>query len=258
MITCEVCQKEFKSKFGLQAHAIVHDELKQQQKINKWQAKLKDNNREYHIKKTGEYNKSPINCLYCKQLIPYEQAWNNHFKIRFCNNKCSAHFYNPKTVKPVKEKINRRQLFICPCGKQLDLPKSRAAKRKFCSGSCRNKVTNQNIKGSRSKAEQQLEEQLKLNFPTWDIIFNDRAILNGLELDVYIPHLKLAIEWNGVFHFKNIHGDDALNRTFIKDQQKQDECKRLGISLLVICDRTSHKRFIKETITSLVEKLKQI
>ena len=34
-------------------------------------------------------------------------------------------------------------------------------------------------------------------------------------------------------------------------------CKNLGINLIVVCDRTSHKKFIEETADDIVEKLKQ-
>jgi len=143
------------------------------------------------------------------------------------------------------------------CTNVLLLSPSEAKKRKFCSGTCRNKVNNQLIKGSRSKAEKMLEEALTNNFPEWEILFNDRKTLNGLELDVYIPHLKFAIEWNGVFHFNDIHNNGNLSKVFAKDQKKVNMCSQLGISLLTISDRTSHTKFIKETVNSLIDKLKE-
>jgi very-short-patch-repair endonuclease len=114
------------------------------------------------------------------------------------------------------------------------------------------------MKGSRSKAEKFLEESLSKNFPHWKIKFNDRDILNGLELDVYIPHLSLAIEWNGIFHFEQIHKKDCLSKVQQKDAFKKDKCKELGISLIVICDRTSHMSFIKETTNNLIDMLKKL
>jgi len=46
-------------------------------------------------------------------------------------------------------------------------------------------------------------------------------------LDIYLPDLKIAIEYNGIYWH-------SLPKSIIKDQIKQDECKRLGIDLLVI------------------------
>jgi very-short-patch-repair endonuclease len=73
---------------------------------------------------------------------------------------------------------------------------------------CRNKHNNQFICGSRSKAEQLLENSLKNEFPKLQISTNDRHVLEGKELDFYIPELKTAIEWNGIFHQKAVKGDD--------------------------------------------------
>ena len=147
----------------------------------------------------------------------------------------------------------------CPiCEKILLLTTYEMKKKKYCSGICRNVINNKSMKGSRSKAEKMLEESLKIAFPHWEILFNDRKVLNGLELDVYIPHLKFAIEWNGIFHFEDIHNNGKLDKIFNRDLLKIDLCKTLGISLLSICDRTSHTKFIKETISELIEKLKNI
>jgi hypothetical protein len=80
--------------------------------------------------------------------------------------------------------------------------------------------------------------------------------LGGLELDIYIPHLKLGIEWNGIYHIEPIKGNDALQKIIGKDNKKQELCKKLGITLLVISDRTSHKKFIENTTDDLINKLK--
>ena len=68
------------------------------------------------------------------------------------------------------------------------------------------------------------------------IISNDRTqILNPetnkyLELDVYIPELKKAIEYNGFYWHNNKYSK-------YKDDQKQIQCKKKGIDLLVIEDK---------------------
>jgi len=57
---------------------------------------------------------------------------------------------------------------------------------------------------------------------------NDRTILDGLELDIYLPEYKLGIEFNGLYWhselFKN--KDYHLNKTL--------ECKKRNIELLHI------------------------
>jgi hypothetical protein len=65
-------------------------------------------------------------------------------------------------------------------------------------------------------------------------------------LDIYIPEINFAIEWNGIYHLEPIKGDDMFQKILQKDNKKIELCKELGISLLVISDRTSHKKFIEE------------
>ena len=125
-------------------------------------------------------------------------------------------------------------------------------KRKFCNGTCRNLFNNKNIKGSRSKAEILLEKELNNRFPDLKINYNDRKKLNGLELDVYFPELQLAIEWNGIFHYKSTKGS-ILEKYKIKDDMKIKKCKELGIELLVIKDLTSHDKFIRLNIRNVID-----
>ena len=71
-----------------------------------------------------------------------------------------------------------------------------------------------------------------------------------------IPEINVAIEWNGIYHIEPIKGNDALQKILNKDSKKLELCKEKGISLIVISDRTSHKKFIEETTNDLISKLK--
>jgi hypothetical protein len=59
-------------------------------------------------------------------------------------------------------------------------------------------------------------------------IENDKAVLNGKELDIYIPSHKVAIEFNGLYLHSNLFVDNDyhLNKT--------EECEKLGIQLVHI------------------------
>ena len=200
----------------------------------------------------NEYSKilhtENIFCSECRKPITiYKNYKKQH---NFCSTKCSAIFFNRprkkiKIIKPPKEK----KIVKCKyCGNDT-------LNKYYCNGTCRNNDQNKYKNGSKSYAEKILCSKIKSNFPNWNIIENDRLTLNGLELDVYIPHLKLAIEWNGIYHIEPIRGNDALQKIIGKDNKKQKLCKELGITLLTISDRTSHKKFIEETTNDLINKL---
>lgn len=88
--------------------------------------------------------------------------------------------------------------------------------------------------GCRSKLERFLEERVKTLFPNTEIIFNDRKVLSGLELDIYLPHLQLAFELNGPWHYQPIFGPETLARAKISDANKMIKCSELAIDLCII------------------------
>jgi hypothetical protein len=79
-----------------------------------------------------------------------------------------------------------------------------------------------------SKAETEILEWLTvLNIN--DVIINDRTILKGKELDIYIPSHSLAIEFNGLYWHSELNGKDKnyhLNKTI--------KCKEQDIQLIHI------------------------
>ena len=98
-----------------------------------------------------------------------------------------------------------------------------------------------------SKAEIEIQELVKTL--TDNVICNDRSQIvntntgNNLELDIYLPDLKKAIEYNGTFWHSS-------KEAKIKDKMKVDQCKNLGIDLLVIneADYINNKEGVKNKI----------
>ncbi len=60
------------------------------------------------------------------------------------------------------------------------------------------------------------------------IIENDRTVLNGKELDIYIPEKKLAIEFNGNYWHSTVIKEIAYH------QEKTLDCKKSGVRLIHI------------------------
>lgn len=89
-----------------------------------------------------------------------------------------------------------------------------------------------------------------LNFiPNSDIIRGDRKILDGKELDIYIPNINLAIEFNGLYW----HSELYKSKDYHID--KKIKCQEKGINLIHIWE--DDWMFKKEIIKSrLLNKLK--
>ncbi len=93
------------------------------------------------------------------------------------------------------------------------------------------------------------------------IISNDKKILSPYELDMYMPELKLAIEYNGIYWHNEVNKDDDyhLNKTELCEQQgiqlihiyeddwsyKQDIVKSMILNKL---NKTPNKIFARKTI----------
>lgn len=80
-----------------------------------------------------------------------------------------------------------------------------------------------------SKAESEIYEFLCLFIDKNDIIRRDRSLLGNLELDLYIPSLSIAIEYNGLrWHSEEFNKDKYYHL------RKLERCNEKGVRLLQI------------------------
>lgn len=124
------------------------------------------------------------------------------------------------------------------------------------------KVThiNSTVTGNRSKAEQLIIDLLRFHFSRLEVIKNDRTLLGRQEIDIYLPLLRVAIECDGVTHFKAIFGEATLRRTQEADKRKNEKLKALNIKLIrITLPENSSKtvQTIKERIPSVVTEIKE-
>lgn len=87
------------------------------------------------------------------------------------------------------------------------------------------------LRFGQSKDELELLEYIKSTLPDEEVISGDRIILNGMELDVYIPTRKIAFEFNGIFWHSELCGKD--NNYHIN---KTEACSRQGVKLIHISE----------------------
>ena len=97
--------------------------------------------------------------------------------------------------------------------------------------------------------EIQLQEFIKENY-IGNIILNDRKMIKPKELDVYLPDLKIAFEFNGLFHHNEVtkYNNYHLNKT--------EMCEQQGIHLIHIYDDDwiYKQKIVKSRILNLLGK----
>jgi len=84
------------------------------------------------------------------------------------------------------------------------------------------------------------------------IITNDKEILNGKELDIYLPDLNLAFEFNGVYWHNELYKDKNYHL------DKTNDCEKQGIQLFHIWedDWIYKNDIVKSMILNKIGKIK--
>lgn len=109
--------------------------------------------------------------------------------------------------------------------------------------------------------EKELLDFIKSNY-NGEIIHNDRSIIHPYELDIYLPDLRLAIEYNGNYWYANpkyysedrminIKGTEYLvSEIWKRDQRKLKYCNNKDITLITVWedDWTNNKNKIKKLV----------
>lgn len=90
--------------------------------------------------------------------------------------------------------------------------------------------------GEKWKSETLLYKNICLLFPNINVIFHYRGKeMNGLEIDIFLPSIKLGIEYQGEQHFNPIAcwgGEEGFKKTLLHDEHKKNLCKNYNYKLI--------------------------
>jgi len=110
-----------------------------------------------------------------------------------------------------------------------------------------------------SQAQRLCAKLLKERLPDLDIKEFDQDIFVGKEIDITIPELKVAIEWQGPPHRRPIFGEKSLKNMQRSDKAKRTYFKRIGWILLEVDDDGGfNERFVEQQVAKIVDSLKKI
>ena len=227
-----------KEKYGVEHYSKTNEFLDKVKKTN-----LEKFGNEYYTQ-TDEYKKIMIKN---REKYDYSEIKNKikkTFLLKYGNENYhrSENYLNKKNeiIEKYRNTINKKLLekysnliytdninyiFLCEKGHEFSISRELLKNReklntKICT------VCNPNG-SSKSGYEIQIFEFIEKNINT-KILKNTKSIISPLELDIYIPELKLAFEFNGLYWHNELNKENNyhLNKT--------DECEKKGIQLIHI------------------------
>ena len=148
-------------------------------------------------------------------------------------NKSYLHTQHIDKEKPIREIANMLQVSHVCVSQALD--KHNIPKRLY-----NNKI---------STAEQQIYDFIQtLNILA---VQSDRKLLQGKELDIFLPDYNIAIEYCGLYWHSDVH--DRISRNYHKD--KMDGCNTLGVRLITIFEDEwiYHQQQVKHKLLSILQ-----
>jgi hypothetical protein len=257
MNVCLNCGKEVKNKYcnvGCQ---------------NKHQNALKAN------KRFGEFENYTVTCFSCKKQFSVIERSNlfpkkeKYYCSRSCANKriCSEE-HKTKTSKSLiayYKNVERVSVVnVCEwCG--IEFNKKR--KRRFCSKFCASKYITKNLikysrKAGQASSQKQSESRRSKNEKyfaelcanKFQNVLMNVAMFNGWDADVIIKDYKIAVLWNGVWHYNKITKKHSVKQVENRDKIKISEIKKLGYEPYIIKDLGKYNKFFVEKEFEIFEK----
>jgi hypothetical protein len=151
---------------------------------------------------------------------------------KFCGSKLLRMF----NKKPKQQQAPYTKISFCVvCGNVV------TGKRKSCSSSCKHELFVRGGKKSasqlirRSKDEIALYELCAAHFNN---VTSNNPIFNGWDADILIHDNKIAILWNGPWHYKQLNiKNHSLKQVQNRDQIKQKEIESAGWTCIIFEDR---------------------
>ena len=127
----------------------------------------------------------------------------------------------------------------------------------------RKEVGHKNI-GENWFHENELYKIISNIFKGFEVIhhYRNKKILENLELDIYIPKLKLGIEYNGKQHYepiKHFGGLEGLEKTQERDRKKRSLCQKNGIELEIFSYKEEiTENSVRKKLEKYIEKWKKV
>lgn len=267
--TCEFCGKTFETNASYKSHRFQCS--KNPNCINTNNEKFRATVRAQHQWKRDAYENNPKYCKCCNAKIPYDKRVNN-----FCSNSCSARMSNwyrkikglpneeelrekgppPKKIKKKRDIKPYTPTYCVTCGALIT--RKTKAKLKTCGNpACLkerlSKAGRERKNKRRSKGEIYLSELISQQFS--ETLLN-KNIFGAWDADIIINDRKVAILYNGPFHYVKIGNkfDASLPATKNRDFLKIREIIKSGYIPYIVSDLGKFNReFVNREFIKIIK-----
>ena len=162
-------------------------------------------------------------CIICGKEYVYIKGQNT---VKFCSKECQQEYHNNKKKYLSKDAIYR----LSEAGK---------------------KSANSQKDVRRSKNE---IEFCKLCESKFDLVRHNESIFNGWDADILIYDIKLAILWNGKWHYEKITKQHSVEQVQNRDKIKIKEIQKHNWTPYIIKDMGKYNlSFVKQEFDKLLK-----
>lgn len=220
-----------------------------------------------------KYEENPNVCQHCGKALSWEQR-----KNKYCSNSCATIVNNINTIhsEETKRKISNsvkkhtsllKKQRICKVCKTKYVYSKGINTRQVCSKECSNYLKTHRkeflsdesrrrmsesgrksvvLQGDsrRSKNEIYFYELCKTKFSK---VLNNELMFNGWDADIIIEDFKVAILWNGPWHYKKIKETHSVKQVQNRDKIKISEIQKAGYVPYIIKDMGKYNKAFVET-----------
>lgn len=181
------------------------------------------------------------------------------YKRVYCTKKCSnnVRVHSEETKLKIGQKSKGRissnkKVYTCRvCGKVT------IKHRKTCSDECLKRILHSTaVKRSISKRSKNECLFAELCIQYFKNVETNKSIFNGWDADVIIHDIKIAILWNGIWHYKKITKLHSVEQIQNRDRLKIKEIENYGYQVYVIKDLGKYKKeFVEEKFKEFLHSL---
>lgn len=285
MYYCKYCGQEFEKPTQVGSHTrLCKNNPKRDYNIQ-----ILRNNGANTYRKFNELRKRPLNTYKCicekcgneYEIKTTEYKYNNGKYKKHCSRSCAnARIHSTETKEKISKSIRNVNSLRCPkrkkcickvCNSEYFYEKGKNTAT-VCSQNCRqyylshrneflSKESLEKISmGGRKSAQKQGERRRSKNEISFynlckdyfNIVLHNEPMFNGWDADIIIEDYKLAILWNGAWHYKEISKKNTLKSIQNRDKIKIKEIEKCGYIPYVIKDMGKYSlNIVKEEFEKL-------